>query len=285
VESEETFSGPSTFEWGESSTKVHKPNQVWVIKRAPGGPVKEHVMTHSFKAKNNVIEITNDDVEIMDTSRDFSLELTTTLAIFIQELTSLKFRTTSEGVFRSIRLEYYRGFNFSVSRNIAECWGVRPQEPSTILLLGDSITDWVDNVEEAESEPCMESHCLAVVPCHIPEGSTEEMSLDISPLNSYRGEYIQGDQSEWVRQNMEAFSKQMGVSIEGCELEAMALFIAIEQRWRQPGVSRPQKCTNQSKARKGVRELRNLSTSVNYGASLTQGSGRRSCGLVGSQCI
>jgi hypothetical protein len=132
----------------------------------------------------------------------------------------------------------------------------------------------------------MEGQCLAVVPCvSIPEVSTEEVLLDISPLNSYRGEYIQGDQSEWVRQNMEAFSKQMGVSIEGCELEAMTLFTAIERRWRQPGISRARKCTNQTKARKGVRELRNLSTTVNYGASLTQGSGRRSRGLVPSQCI
>ncbi len=132
----------------------------------------------------------------------------------------------------------------------------------------------------------MEGQCLAVVPCvSIPEVSTKEVLLDISPLNSYRGEYIQGDQSEWVRQNMEAFSKHMGVSIEGCELEAMTLFTAIERRWRQPGVSRARKCTNQTKARKGVRELRNLSTTVNYGASLTQGSGRRSRGLVPSQCI
>jgi hypothetical protein len=46
---------------------------------------------------------------------------------------------------------------------------------------------------------------------------------------------------------MEVFSKQMGVSIEGCEIEAMALFTAIEQRWRQTGVSRTIVCTNQQK--------------------------------------
>jgi hypothetical protein len=107
----------------------------------------------------------------------------------------------------------------------------------------------------------------------------------ISPLNSYRGESIQSDQSEWVRQNMEVFSKQIGVSIEGCETKAMALFMAIERRWRQPGSSRTIVCTNQPKACKGVRELRNLSSSVNYRASRTQGSGRRSRGSVYSQCI
>ncbi len=77
----------------------------------------------------------------------------------------------------------------------------------------------------------------------------------------------------------------MGVSIEGCENEAMALFIAIERRWRQPGESRTVASTNQSKARKGIRELRNLATIVNYGASRTQGSGRRSRGTIYSQCI
>ncbi len=82
---------------------------------------------------------------------------------------------------------------------------------------------------------------------------------------------------------MEVFSKQMGVSIEGCEIEAMALFTVIEQRWRQTEVSRTIVCTNQHKARKGARELRNLSTSVNYGPSLTPGGGRRSRGSVSSQ--
>jgi hypothetical protein len=77
----------------------------------------------------------------------------------------------------------------------------------------------------------------------------------------------------------------MGVSIQGCEIEAMALFTAIEQRWRQTGVSRTIVCANQHKARKGVRELRNLSTSVNYRTSLSQGGGRKSRGSVSSRCI
>ncbi len=141
-------------------------------------------------------------------------------------------------------------------------------------------------VDEAETELGMASHCLAVVPSGtLWEDSTEELSLDISPLNSYRGESIQSDQSEWVRQNMEDFSKQMGVSIEGCEIEAMALFTAIERQRRQPGVSRTMASTNQNKARKGVRELRNLMSSINYGASLSQGNGHRSRGSVYSQCF
>jgi hypothetical protein len=81
---------------------------------------------------------------------------------------------------------------------------------------------------------------------------------------------------------MEVFSKQMGVSIEGCEVEAMALFTAIEQRWRQTGVTQTIVCMTQQRARRGVRELRNLSSSVNYGTPLT-GGGRRSRGSILSQ--
>ena len=137
--------------------------------------------------------------------------------IFTQELTWLEFRTNGEGECRSFRLEYYGGFNFSVPRSIAECWGMWLGKASTKLFLGDFTTEWADVVEEAESEPYMEEdQCLAVVSCGtFREGSTEAVSLDISPLNSYRGESIQSDQSEWVRQNIEVFSKQMRVSIEG----------------------------------------------------------------------
>ncbi len=291
VEPEDTFSGPSHFEWGEPSNKpsnkVYKPKQVWVIKRSgverfSGGPIKEHVTAPSRASYC----ATNDVVTDHDISRASPFELTSTAHVYIQELTCLLFRTTREGEFRRIRVEYYEGINISVPRNIAGHWGVWLGDDPTKLLLRDSITEWADDVDEAVSEPCMESHSLAVVLCYFSrEGSAEEIVFDITPLNSYLGESFQGDQSEWVRQNMEVFSKQMGVSIEGCELEAMALFMAIERWWRQPGDSRTRASTNQPKARKGVRELRNLSMSVNYGASLTQGSGRRSRGSVYSQCI
>ena len=245
VDPEELVSGPSQFEWGETSTKVQKPKHIWVPKSFSGGPLNKPVTAQSKRD-------TNDVVELIDSSRGSLLEFSnlsgpqTTHDVFTQELTWLEFRTNREGECRSFRLEYYGGFNFSVPRSIAECWGMWLGKASTKLFLGDFTTEWADVVEEAESEPYMEEdQCLAVVSCGtFREGSTEAVSLDISPLNSYRGESIQGDQSEWVRQNMEAFSRQMGVSIEGCEVEAMALFTAIERRWRQPEVSRMRKSTN-----------------------------------------
>ena len=176
VAPEEMFSGPSQFEWGETSTKVHKPKQVWVPKSVFGGPL---VTAQSLNA-------TNDDVTLIDTSRGTLLESTILRDIFIQELTWLKFRTSSEGGCQSFWLEYNGGFNFSVPRNIVGCWGFWRGKASTTLFLGDYTTEWADDVEEAENGPYMEGQCLAVVPCvSIPEVSTEEVLLDISPLNSY----------------------------------------------------------------------------------------------------
>ena len=89
-------------------------------------------------------------------------------------------------------------------RNIGGYWDYW-SEAATLVFMGESNTVRVERVKGA---PLKESHCLAVVPSDIfREGSPEERVLDISPLNSYRGESIPSDQSEWVRQNMEVFSK------------------------------------------------------------------------------
>uniref|UniRef100_A0A2N9GXN7 Reverse transcriptase domain-containing protein n=1 Tax=Fagus sylvatica TaxID=28930 RepID=A0A2N9GXN7_FAGSY len=240
VRPEETFSGPSHFEWGETSKALNKPKQIWVPKskvadRMFRGPSQDIISAHSL---NNIHDI----VAAMDFSR-----ISTPIApVFQQESNFLLFRTTRERDPRqSLRVRYFVGINLSVPRNIAGYWGDMSREASLFVLMGDSTTEWADG---GEGVSCMESHCLALIPIgSFTEDSPEESSLDISPLNSYRGESIQSDQSEWVKQNMEVFSKQMGVSIEGCEMEAMALFTAIEQRWRQTGDLEGQYLLNVSK--------------------------------------
>lgn len=82
---------------------------------------------------------------------------------------------------------------------------------------------------------------------------------------------------------MTAFSKLMGVAIEGFESEAMRLFDMIEKRWRQNGGTRADGQETTQKSRKGLRELRNLASSVNYESSHKLGGGLRLWGAAVSQ--
>ena len=208
---EETFSSPFHFEWGKTSTSLNKPMQVWVPKSKEaksilGGPTTKTIPAHSIITVHDVVA----DLD----SRTSSWDATPVAPIFKQESTFLLLRTTSTCDTRqSLHVQYFVGINLSVSRNSAGYWGDVLGEAASTLLLGDSTTARADDVE---GESHMESHCLVVVSRGtFPEVSPKESLLDISPLNSYRGESIQSDQSEWVRQNIEVFSKQMRVSIEG----------------------------------------------------------------------
>uniref|UniRef100_A0A2N9HB65 Reverse transcriptase domain-containing protein n=1 Tax=Fagus sylvatica TaxID=28930 RepID=A0A2N9HB65_FAGSY len=140
--------------------------------------------------------------------------------------------------------------------NLGQTWSTPVKLGQPLVKLGQTLGNvsrtFFLRVDGVEGEVRMEGYSQAVVSRGtLPEVLPEESLLDISPLNSYQ---------------------------EGCEIEAMALFTVIEQRWRQTEVSRTIVCTNQHRARKGARELRSLSTSVNYGPSLTPGGGRRSRG-------
>jgi hypothetical protein len=185
VEPEDIFSGPSSFEWGESSTNGNKPKQIWVpkIKGSSGGPIKK-----TCDVVEDVVDTsgaTNDAVEDSVSSRDPALDLAHSAPGFSQDFTCLMLRTAREGEFRRIRVGYYVGINISISRNITEYWGEWRREAFPTLLLGNSNMEWADDVEEAESEPSFESLSLAVVACdNFREGSTEESTLDIAPLNS-----------------------------------------------------------------------------------------------------
>ena len=114
------------------------------------------------------------------------------------------------------------------------------------------------------------------------EAKTEEV-LDIPPINSYGGQKVQGylddsEHSEWVRHHMEEFSKQIEVSMEGFESVVMNLFVEIEKRWRQTGGGVSLGSIPIHNPRKGVRELKNLSTSINYETPRKSGRGRRGQG-------
>ncbi len=234
----EKFSGPSQFERDESSNAMHRPTQVGAPKVGGAvklhGPQKENISSLHKNAENNVVKA----------SVVSSLVFKPTVYI-TQESTSFLVRNSRISDISRIRIEYFVGINLSVPRNLAGYWGARSEEAAPRLFMGELNMEWADSAKFAVHK---ESHCLALVPRDSFRDDSPEEGLDILPLNSYQGESIPRDQSEWIRQNMEVFSKQMEVSIEGCEVEAMALFTAIEQRWRQTEGSQTIVCMTQQRA-------------------------------------
>ncbi len=107
--------------------------------------------------------------------------------------------------------------------------------------------------------------------------SGEEI-LEVSPLCMVSGLLEVGknttmDPSEWVMDRIKKFTKFMKVDITDHEEEAMCLFMKIEARWRaKGGPSEVSKKPTRS-VKKGMRELKNLASSVNYD-SRKSGEGR-----------
>jgi hypothetical protein len=90
------------------------------------------------------------------------------------------------------------------------------------------------------------------------------------------------DPSEWVMERMKKFSKFMRVDITGHEEEAMCLFMAIEARWRAKGGPSEVPKKTAGSVKKGMRELKNLATSINYDS---RKSGDGSCGMADRELI
>ena len=131
---EDLFSGPSQFEWGESSNPVIKPKQIWVPKKkgaekVNGGPLEAKDMARSL---SNV----NDAVEEIDISRALSVDFTAAIHVFSQELKFLMCRSTREGEDNHFRVEYYVGINLGVSRGVAGDWGFWPGKFSYGCIIG-----------------------------------------------------------------------------------------------------------------------------------------------------
>ena len=98
---------------------------------------------------------------------------------------------------------------------------------------------------------------------------SDDEILEVSPLCMVSGLLEEGknttvDPSEWVMDWMKKFSKFMKVDITDHEEEAMCLFMAIEARWRAKGGPSEVSKKPVGSVKKGMRELKNLASSVNY---------------------
>jgi hypothetical protein len=117
----------------------------------------------------------------------------------------------------------------------------------------------------------LENQTMVMFDGEMGEGSTSPLTCTplnmLGPLESTQGMVPLGDgidalsqPSRWVAWHMNMFRKQIGVSIKGHEGECLALLSKIE-------ADRKPKLHNKGVRRttsKGARELKNLTSSVNY---------------------
>ena len=125
--------------------------------------------------------------------------------------------------------------------------------PSSNMVAGDMqemaphMGDWVESSSPISCEPL-----LMVVPSELgtPIAWVEE-SIDALSRPS-----------KWVNKHMNLFRLQIGVSIKGHESECLAMLMRMDKE-RKPKLA--SSCGKKS-GTKGVRELKNLASSVNYDA-------------------
>ena len=123
-------------------------------------------------------------------------------------------------------------------------------EEGTTSLMESLTMVLYDGVGEGSSSPLS---CIPLNMVNPPVGS-QRTEIIVEEIDAF------SQLLRWVAWHMNMFRKQIGVSINGHKMECLALLRKIEQdqkpRVNHKGVRRT--------TRKGSRELRSLSSSVNY---------------------
>ena len=286
VPPQKSFAGHSIHEMGESSNRPkpvivkqqieHRPKPMgW----GPSRGQKENMGSNPW-IQNTVVSCREEK---------YLAEVARSSIVLTYMATSLKVQTTiMRGMTRVLRCHISRGFEVYrgyTHEKMAGLDGMMVMGPKFDHRDGEVQDTVSDEEEEASPKSQIVPYSVGATMSEIVDTEAEtDTVLDILPLNSYGGQNMQGlicDQSDWVRNHMEEFSTQMGVSITGCESLAMNLFVEIEKRWRQPGGGGSGSNTGKPKTRKGVRELKNLATSINYETPKKQGRGRKGRGSDG----
>ena len=78
------------------------------------------------------------------------------------------------------------------------------------------------------------------------------------------------DNSEWFQEKFSGFNDFLGTSLKGLEEPATNFLLAIEAELQQRAFKEKTEQTVKSSVRKGIRELRGLFSSVNYGSTSTR---------------
>ena len=144
---------------------------------------------------------------------------------------------------------------------------------STALIEEDEVLveDWVSNTysEDANQpltvEPLASSRPLAMAKQSVVD---EERFVDVD--NSER----QVPYSEWFQRRFNNFNSFLGTSLKGLEDQATEFLLAVEAELYRRAEVKKKSCGSKGSGVKGLRELKGLFSSINYGSS----SSRR-CGI------
>ena len=94
-----------------------------------------------------------------------------------------------------------------------------------------------------------------------PQGGMELVSEEAALDDFLEGEDL--EPSVWVKRKIKGFGKFVGFPIDSCEQQCIAFFQKLEKVWeKQATVGSLRR--NASSSKKGMRELRNLISSINY---------------------
>ena len=94
----------------------------------------------------------------------------------------------------------------------------------------------------------------------------------------------QNEPSDWVQEKYQEFGDYLGASYEGYESEVMGLLHAIEQSGLKKRAGTLVTPKGTSKQSRGVRELKNLASSINYEGGSSKRCTRNSGGALLLTC-
>nr|POF02877.1 putative disease resistance rpp8-like protein 4 [Quercus suber] len=135
----------------------------------------------------------------------------------------------------------------------AEC-----KEPNPELVKGDFCSE--DDSQLSDSSPPLNVEPLAI---SLPRGV-----MDISEGSATQNEEsLLGKEnfSEWFQEKFSGFDDFLGTSLNGLEEPATNFLLAVETKLQKRAIKEQTEKALKSSGRKGIRELRGLFSSVNYG--------------------
>ena len=132
------------------------------------------------------------------------------------------------------------------------------------------VEDWVLDTSESTELPNVEGLSpLSVEPLAFSLPLAMEGQEVLGVENPVKGEAY----SEWVQSRFKGFDNFLGTSLKGLENQATTFLLAVEAELHRRAALEKKASDLKSSGVKGIRELKGLFSSINYGSTSTRRSG------------